>query len=44
MVTSSIVEKAFAERPDLKKRTYDAIGTMVIPLPAKRAELPGKGR
>jgi hypothetical protein len=23
--------KAFAERPDLKKRTYDAIGTMVIP-------------
>jgi hypothetical protein len=45
MVTSSIVEKAFAERPDLKKRTYDAIGTMVIPLlPNARSFLGRAGR
>lgn len=32
MVASSIIEKAFTERPDLTMRTYDAIGTMACPL------------
>lgn len=30
MVASSIIDKAFTERPDLKKRTHDAIGTALL--------------